>query len=146
MLKNISGNFRIFQEQACHNQINDEKNMATKTGGIIKALQNIYVAITQWKICCTGVNCVHVNGALDNIENKEEEKISLSLNTFENIMENGAYALWSKCSIFHIIFKYMIFQSHLKPSLWSTNNTGQITNLLCCNPFWDLMEIDWTIT
>ena len=94
----------------------------------------------------TGVNCVHVNGAFDNIENKEEEKISLSLNTFENIMENGAYALWSKCSIFHIIFKYMIFQMHLKPSLWSTKDTGQITNLLCCNSFWDLMEIDWTIS
>ena len=26
-------------------------------------------------------------------------------------MEKGAFALWSKCSIFHNIFKYMIFQS-----------------------------------
>ena len=94
----------------------------------------------------TGVNCVHVNGALDNIENKEEEKISVSLTTFENITEKKVLLCWSTCSIFHIIFKYMIFQSHFKASLWSTNNTGQITNLLCCNSFWDLMEIDWTIT
>ena len=25
--------------------------------------------------------------------------------TFENIMENGAFALWEQCSIFHTIFK-----------------------------------------
>ena len=54
---------------------------------------------------------MHVNGALDNIENKEEEIISLSLNTFEKNIENWAYALWSKCSIFHIIFNHDISKS-----------------------------------
>ena len=38
------------------------------------------------------------------------------LNTFENIMENEAFAI---CSIFHNIFKYMIFQRCQKALLWS---------------------------
>ena len=41
------------------------------------------------------------------------------MNSFENIMENGAFAQKSKCSIFHDIFKYMIFQMHQKALLWS---------------------------
>ena len=41
------------------------------------------------------------------------------MNTFENIMENGAFAPKSKCSIFHNIFKYMIFQRRQKALLWS---------------------------
>ena len=52
-------------------------------------------------------------------EKKNQEKFKLSLNTFENIMENGAFALKSKCSIFHNIFKYMIFQRHQKTLLCS---------------------------
>ena len=39
---------------------------------------------------------------LDRIE-KNQENLSKILNTFENIMENGA---WS--SIFHNIFKYVV--------------------------------------
>ena len=35
---------------------------------------------------------------------KIKEKIKV-LNTFENIMENRAFALWSKCSIFRTISK-----------------------------------------
>ena len=34
-------------------------------------------------------------------------------------MENGEFAPISKCSIFHNIFKYMIFQRHQKVVLWS---------------------------
>ena len=33
-------------------------------------------------------------------------------------MENWAFTLWSKCSIFHNIFKYMIFQRSQKALLW----------------------------
>ena len=40
------------------------------------------------------------------------------LNTFEN-MENGAFLQKSKCSIFHIFFKYMKFQRPQKALLWS---------------------------
>ena len=45
--------------------------------------------------------------------------LSKILNTFENIMENGAFALWSKCSIFHNIFTYIVFQRHQKVLSWS---------------------------
>ena len=38
---------------------------------------------------------------------------------FENIMENGANAPKSKCSIFHNIFKYIVFQTRQKALLWS---------------------------
>ena len=62
---------------------------------------------------------------------KFNKNLSEVLNTFENIMENGAFALlflkilWqmehllqkSKCSSFHNIFKCMIFQWHLKKAL-----------------------------
>ena len=55
------------------------------------------------------------------------------MNTFENIMVNGVFApkeqmlhfpyyfqiQKSKCSIFHNIFKYMIFQRRQKALLWS---------------------------
>ena len=54
---------------------------------------------------------------LDNIE-KIKKKLSKVLNTFENIMENGAFALRSKCSIFHNIFEYFIFQRRKKELLW----------------------------
>ena len=50
-----------------------------------------------------------------NIE-KIQEKFDKS---FENIMENGAFAKKSKCSIFHNIFKYMIFQRRQKALSWS---------------------------
>ena len=41
---------------------------------------------------------------LDKIEKKIKKNLSKVLNTFENIMENGAFAPKSKCSIFHNIF------------------------------------------
>ena len=44
---------------------------------------------------------------LDKIE-KNKKKINSVLNTFENILENGALAPKDKCSIFHNIFKYVI--------------------------------------
>ena len=34
-------------------------------------------------------------------------------------MENGAFAPVSKCSIFHNIFKYVIFQRRQKALLWN---------------------------
>ena len=40
--------------------------------------------------------------------NKIKKNLSKVLNTFENIMENRAFAPLSKCSIFHNIFKYSI--------------------------------------
>ena len=40
-----------------------------------------------------------------------KEKLTKVLNTFENIMENGAFA--------YNIFKYMIFQRRQKALLWS---------------------------
>ena len=42
------------------------------------------------------------------IPNASEDSV---LNTFENIMENGA--------IFHNIFKYIVFQRRQKALLWS---------------------------
>ena len=55
---------------------------------------------------------------LDNIE-KIKKTFSKVLNTFENIMENGAFVPKEQCSIFHNIFKYMIFQRRQKALLWS---------------------------
>ena len=58
---------------------------------------------------------------LDDIEKKFKKKLrylSKVLNTFENSMENGAFAPLSKCSIFHNLFKYMIFHRHQKALLW----------------------------
>ena len=46
----------------------------------------------------------------------QKKNLSKVLNTFENIMENRA---WSKCSIFHNIFKYIVFQRHQKALSWS---------------------------
>ena len=40
--------------------------------------------------------------------------LSKVLNTFENTMENGTFAPRSKCSIFHNIFKYIVFQRRQK--------------------------------
>ena len=45
---------------------------------------------------------------------KFKKNLSKVLNTFENIMENGAFA-----PIFHNIFKYMIFERLQKALLWS---------------------------
>ena len=56
---------------------------------------------------------------LDNIE-KFKKILSKILNTFKNIIENGAFApkeqmlQKSKCSSFHNIFKYMLFQRRQK--------------------------------
>ena len=44
--------------------------------------------------------------------------LSTILNTLENIIETGAFD-WNKCSIFHNIFNYMIFQRRQKALLWS---------------------------
>ena len=55
---------------------------------------------------------------LDTIEKKFKKKLSKVLNTFENIMEKE-HLLWSKCSIFHNIFKYVVFQRRQKALLWS---------------------------
>ena len=52
----------------------------------------------------------------DNIE-KLKKNLRKVLKTFENIIENLLQK--SKCSIFHNIFKYMIFQRCLKELLWS---------------------------
>ena len=52
---------------------------------------------------------------LDNIE-KIKKKIKLS---FENIKKMEHLLQKSKCSIFHNIFNYMIFQRHQKVLLWS---------------------------
>ena len=38
-------------------------------------------------------------------------------------MENGGFAPWSKCSILHNIFKYMIFHRRQKALLWSKGLT-----------------------
>ena len=38
-------------------------------------------------------------------------------------MENGAFALWSKCSIFHNLFKYLVFQWRQKALLQSKGST-----------------------
>ena len=61
----------------------------------------------------------HIFLFLDNIE-KIKKNLSSVLNTFENIMENGAFAPNSKCFIFHNIFKHMIFQRRQRAlSSWS---------------------------
>ena len=48
------------------------------------------------------------------IEKQIKKILSKVLNTFGNIMENGAVALLSKCSIFLNIFKYLRFQRRQK--------------------------------
>ena len=48
-----------------------------------------------------------------------KKNLSNILNGFENIKENGAFAQRSKCSIFHNVFKYMIFQRPLNALLWN---------------------------
>ena len=50
---------------------------------------------------------------------KFKENFFKLLNTFENIMENGAFAPKEQCSIYHNIFKYMIIQRRQKALLWS---------------------------
>ena len=45
-----------------------------------------------------------------------KKKLSIVLNTFENIMEKGAFA--PRCSIFHI-FKFVVFQRRQKALSWS---------------------------
>ena len=47
------------------------------------------------------------------------KNLSYVLNTFENIMEKGAFALLEQMLHFHYIFKYMIFQGRQKGLLWS---------------------------
>ena len=47
-------------------------------------------------------------------------------------MENGGFAPMEQCSIFHNIFKYMIFQRRQKALLWSKGLTGD-GNLLKFN-------------
>ena len=76
-------------------------------------------------------------------------KVKLSFGYFENIMENGAFAPKSKFSIFHNMFKYMIFQRHYYGvkgkskkcgprsdfSIWSSLIRAQIAcklELICC--------------
>ena len=59
---------------------------------------------------------------------KNQENLSKGLNTFENIMgngvfapniiDNGAFAQRSKCSIFHNTFKNMIFQRRQYALFW----------------------------
>ena len=49
---------------------------------------------------------------------KITEKLIYVLNTFEYIMEMEHLLKKSKCSIFHNIFKYMIFQRRQKELLW----------------------------
>ena len=60
-----------------------------------------------------------------NIE-KIQEKFDKS---FENIMENGAFAKKSKCSIFHNIFKYM-YPQHM---FWLRNKKKYFSVMLSYN-------------
>ena len=55
---------------------------------------------------------------LDNIE-KINKSLSKVLNTFEDIMENGAFAPMELMLLFHNIFKFLIFQTHQKALVWS---------------------------
>ena len=67
---------------------------------------------------------------LDNIE-KIKKILSKVLNTFENIMENGAFAGFlqkSKRCIFYT-FKYVVFQRRQKALLWSKGHKFQ--NFMC---------------
>ena len=45
---------------------------------------------------------------LDNSEKINKKILSKALNTFGNIMENGAFAPLSKCPIFHNVFRYVV--------------------------------------
>ena len=50
----------------------------------------------------------------DKIEKKNKKNLCKVLNTFENIIESGAFAPLEQSSvfynIFHIFFKYIVFQ------------------------------------
>ena len=52
---------------------------------------------------------------------KFKKNLSLVLNNFVNILENGALLYKSKCSIFLNIFEYMIFQR------FSKGDTNRVT-------------------
>ena len=54
------------------------------------------------------------------------KSISKVLNTFENIMENGA----NKCSIFHNIFKYVAFRRSRKALLWNKRVKHKLTVII----------------
>ena len=43
----------------------------------------------------------------------------LFLSVFENFMENGAFAQWSKLSFFHNMFESMVFQGRQRAIIWS---------------------------
>ena len=53
------------------------------------------------------------------LKKKIQEKFKYNFDTFENIIENGAFAPRSKCSIFHNTFKYIVFQRRQKALLLS---------------------------
>ena len=54
------------------------------------------------------------------------KNVSKLLNTFENIIENGAFAPMEQMLDFHDIFKYIVFQRCQKALLW---NKGLINQL-----------------
>ena len=56
---------------------------------------------------------------LDNLEKKFKKNLSIVLNTFENIMENEAFAPKEQMLDFHNIFKYIVFQRCQKALSWS---------------------------
>ena len=53
------------------------------------------------------------------MEKNSRKNIYIVLNTFENIMENGAFAQKVQMLHFHNIFKIMAFQRRQKALLWS---------------------------
>ena len=83
------------------------------------------------------------------LHRKIKKNLSKVLNTFENIMENKAFALWSKCSIFHNNFKNVVFQRRQKALLWSkglANDTffqkkANVCFVLVCLPLFDLYRL-----
>ena len=52
------------------------------------------------------------------------------LSTFENSMEEGAFAKWSKISIFHIIFKFMVSERYY--GVWGKIHKGPILIIGVC--------------
>ena len=66
---------------------------------------------------------------LDNIE-KIQENLSKVLKTFENIMENGAFAPMKQCFIFHDIFKYIVFQRRKNALTWDSDLYSNIRHCM----------------
>ena len=80
----------------------------SKKGSKISSI-NVEVHISMLRLHRAGIMCKCFFSVLENARpgglNLYLIETPLKYHVFENIMENGAFFFWSKCSIFHNFFK-----------------------------------------